>query len=115
MPPSRGTRDRTRVSCGSCTAGGFFTTQPPGKPETPWHEGDSTSTLSSLSGSATPCHHIVPVHFLDASLLHRSLTHPPMLHPPRENRQARPPGSRVSPRGELGCRFPLTDQCWQDL
>ena len=25
-------RDRTRVSCGSCTAGGFFTTEPAGKP-----------------------------------------------------------------------------------
>ena len=25
-------RDQTRVSCGSCIAGGFFTTEPPGKP-----------------------------------------------------------------------------------
>ena len=25
-------RDRTRISCDSCTAGGFFTTEPPGKP-----------------------------------------------------------------------------------
>ena len=26
-------RDRTHVSCVSCTAGGFFTTEPPGKPK----------------------------------------------------------------------------------
>ena len=26
------TRDQTRVSCGFCTAGGLFTTEPPGKP-----------------------------------------------------------------------------------
>ena len=41
MPSSRGSsqpggssqpRDRTRVSYGSCTAGRFFTTEPPGKP-----------------------------------------------------------------------------------
>ena len=35
MPSSRGSfqpRDRTHVSCGSCTAGGFFTTEPAGKP-----------------------------------------------------------------------------------
>ena len=35
MPFSRGSfrpRDRTHVSCGSCTAGGFFTTEPSGKP-----------------------------------------------------------------------------------
>ena len=25
-------RDRTRVSCGSCTVGGFFIAEPPGKP-----------------------------------------------------------------------------------
>ena len=36
MPSSRGSskpRDRTPVSCGSCIAGGFFTPEPPGKPE----------------------------------------------------------------------------------
>ena len=35
MPSSRRSswpRDWTRVSCGSCIAGGFFTTEPPGKP-----------------------------------------------------------------------------------
>ena len=35
MPSSRGSslpRDRTRVSCISCTADGFFTAEPPGKP-----------------------------------------------------------------------------------
>ena len=35
MPSSRGSsqpRDRTCVSCGSSTAGKFFTTEPPGKP-----------------------------------------------------------------------------------
>ena len=35
MPFSRGSsrpRDGTRVSCVSCTAGGFFTTEPSGKP-----------------------------------------------------------------------------------
>ena len=35
MPSSRGSsrpRDRTCVSCVSCTAGGFFTTEPLGKP-----------------------------------------------------------------------------------
>ena len=35
MPSSRGSsqpRDQTRVSCVSCIAGGFFTTEPPGKP-----------------------------------------------------------------------------------
>ena len=35
MPSSRGSswpRDETRVSCISCTAGRFFTTEPPGKP-----------------------------------------------------------------------------------
>ena len=35
MPCFRGSswpRDQTHVSCGSCTAGGFFTTEPPGKP-----------------------------------------------------------------------------------
>ena len=35
MPSSRGSsqsRDRTHVSCISCTAGRFFTTEPPGKP-----------------------------------------------------------------------------------
>jgi len=37
-PSPRGSswpRDRTRISCGSCTAGGFFTTEPPGKPKCP--------------------------------------------------------------------------------
>ena len=41
MPSSRGSswpRDRTRVSCGSCTAGGFFTAEPPGKPCVCVHE-----------------------------------------------------------------------------
>ena len=36
MPSSRGSsrpRDWTCVSCGSCIAGGFFTTEPPEKPE----------------------------------------------------------------------------------
>ena len=36
MPSSRGSsqpRDQTHVSCGSCIAGGFFTPEPPGKPE----------------------------------------------------------------------------------
>ena len=36
MPSSRGfsrPRDRTHVSCGSYIAGGFFTTEPPGKPQ----------------------------------------------------------------------------------
>ena len=35
MPSSRGSsrpRDRTRISCISCIAGIFFTTEPPGKP-----------------------------------------------------------------------------------
>ena len=35
MPSSRGSsrpRDRTHVSCSSCIAGRFFTTEPPGKP-----------------------------------------------------------------------------------
>ena len=35
MPSSRGSsrpRDRTCISCGSCTAGGFFTAEPMGKP-----------------------------------------------------------------------------------
>ena len=35
MPSSRGSsqpRDRTQVSCGSCIADGFFTTEPPRKP-----------------------------------------------------------------------------------
>ena len=50
MPFSRGSSwpgDQTCLSCGSCTAGGFFTTEPPGKrssflvwlchtPVTPW-------------------------------------------------------------------------------
>ena len=38
MPSSRGSswpRDWTPVSCGSCTAGGFFTTEPPGNPICP--------------------------------------------------------------------------------
>ena len=37
MPSSRGfslPRDRTCVSCVSCVVGGFFTTEPPGKPRT---------------------------------------------------------------------------------
>ena len=29
-------RDRTHVSCGSCIVGGFFTTEPPGKPMPHW-------------------------------------------------------------------------------
>ena len=36
MPSSRGSsqpRDGTHVSCGSCIAGGFFITEPPGKPK----------------------------------------------------------------------------------
>ena len=35
MPSSRGSslpRDQTRISCGSCIAGRFFTSDPPGKP-----------------------------------------------------------------------------------
>ena len=35
IAPSRGSsrpRDQAHVSCSSCTAGGFFTTEPPGKP-----------------------------------------------------------------------------------
>ena len=39
MPRTRGSspsRDRTCISSGSCIAGGFFTTEPPGKPGT-WH------------------------------------------------------------------------------
>ena len=39
MPSSRGSsrpRDQTCVSYGSCIAGGFFTTEPPGKPH--WSE-----------------------------------------------------------------------------
>ena len=39
MPSSRGSsppRDRTQVSCGSCIAGGFFTAEPPGKPNMTW-------------------------------------------------------------------------------
>ena len=35
MPSSRGSswpRDRTRVACSSCTAGGFFTVEPPAEP-----------------------------------------------------------------------------------
>ena len=35
MPSSRGSswpRDQIHISCGSCTAGGFFTAEPPGKP-----------------------------------------------------------------------------------
>ena len=40
VPSSRETsqpRDRTHISCGSCTAGGFFTTEPLGKPDSFWH------------------------------------------------------------------------------
>ena len=39
MPSSRGSsqpRDRTRVSSSSCIAGGFFTTEPLGKPVPVW-------------------------------------------------------------------------------
>ena len=41
MPSSRGSSrpgDRTHVYCGSCTAGGFFTAEPPGKPCVYVHE-----------------------------------------------------------------------------
>ena len=39
MPFSRGSsppRDQTHISCFSCVAGGFFTTEPLGKPTNPW-------------------------------------------------------------------------------
>ena len=42
MPSSRGSsqpRDQTRVSCGSCTAGGFFTTESPGSPKDKYRAG----------------------------------------------------------------------------
>ena len=56
MPSSRGfsqPRDRTRISCGSCIAGGFFTDEPPGNRskvrEHPW----KIKTLEAWKSSAT--------------------------------------------------------------
>ena len=42
-------RDRTHVSCGSRIAGGFFTAEPPGKPENKRHK--KTKMMSSVSMS----------------------------------------------------------------
>ena len=48
--PSR-PRDRARVSCGSCTAGGFFTTEPPGKPLTITGHGRKKEIHAGKEGS----------------------------------------------------------------
>ena len=48
MPFSRGSswpRDRTHVSCVSCTADGFFTSEPPGRPQGPTHCGGNWARL----------------------------------------------------------------------
>ena len=55
MPSSRGSsqsRDRTCVSCGSCNAGEFFTTEPLGKPsDMLYRQGNSTEQCHDLLGS----------------------------------------------------------------
>ena len=78
MPSSKGSsqpRDRTRISCGSCIAGKFFTAEPPGKPG--WG-------LSSLFFPPTWAFHFFPdlktwVGFTNSELLANSK--PQLLHP----------------------------------
>ena len=51
MPSSRGSsrpRDQTCIFCSSCNAGGFFTTEPPGKP---------FSNLTRLTGTNASLSH----------------------------------------------------------
>ena len=61
MPSSRGTswpRDGTRVSCSSCTAGRFFTTELPGKPMdrvTPIFLMEVIGAFASISYMPTIC------------------------------------------------------------
>ena len=52
MPSSRGSslpRDQTRISCGSCIAGRFFTSDPPGKPNN-GNDNDKKTIASALVG-----------------------------------------------------------------
>ena len=58
MPPSRGSsrpRDRTCVSCSSCTTGVFFTAELPGKPLF------LTVNLTSAQTSSHPKHDFSPL------------------------------------------------------
>ena len=76
MPSSRGSsrsRDRTCVFCGSCIAGGFFTTEPQGSPRTvvggsffPWpleppqQPGHQGPKLGLSPSTALSCTHLGP-------------------------------------------------------
>ena len=57
MPSSRGSsqpRDQTCVSCVSCTAGGFFTSESLGKPSAKAHECPNSTVCTTSTQEESP-------------------------------------------------------------
>ena len=105
-PSSRGSswpRDWTHVSYGSCFAGGFFTKEPPGKPEADLDESNLTTT--DVSSWRVLCCEGCPVQCRMVASLYPLHTSGTTLHMvtaknvPRHCKMA--PGGKISPDSEV--------------
>ena len=116
-PSSRGSswpRDWTHVSHGSCFAGGFFTTEPPGKPEADLDE--SNLTTNDVSSWRVLCCEGCPVQCRMVASLYPLHTSGTTLHMvtaknvPRHCKMV--PGGKISRFRSAGSEVPSKGKCW---